>query len=592
MTARRRNSGRRAAVPPLLVALGIGAGALVVILAGVSVFAIFHAIRLQHRLDSLPAVLQQAENDAENGQLAEAGKKLEAAQVSLGSVNSDLYDSVDFEIVNLLPVARQNLAAVRSAVSLGLQMVGDGEDILRVATPLESADGKLEVPLKAGVVPLSTTEAVQSAIAEVVASLPMTRQPPHRSFLIGRVRDSEGRIYAEAAKKRQQLLSVGNALSLIDDIAGADGNRRYLIAVANTAEMRGSGGMILSYGVMTSRSGKVTLQRFGGIDELALKRAETSATFPADFMKSYGDLAPTQNWREVNVMSDFRVDAPVMAAMYRQASGKSVDGVIQIDPEGLAGLLAAIGPVQTADLGTVTATNVVPLTLNQAYFIYPNRTQRQDYTGEAAQAGFAKLLSGYFSSLRSLGTNIFRAGREGHLLMYASDPTDETTIGSFGFSGALPAPTLPFVQLTIQNVGADKLDYYLQSSLTLTGQPPTEVGSHMSVTIELANTAPRGLSNPVEVFGATNPDEYQGLVTVYLPAGSALLSSQVDPTVTSDATESSQNGVGTITYTVTIPAGSKSAVSLNVFVPPTALGRIFFLPTPRVLPTQFVSKLH
>lgn len=592
MTALRRNDGHRKALPPWLVALGIGVAVVVVILAGVSVFAIFHAIRLQHRLDSLPAVIQQAENDAESGQLAEASKKLEAAQVSLGSVNSSLYDSVDFEIVDVLPVARQNLAAVRSAVSLGLQMVGDGEDILRLAAPLESANGKLEVPLKGGTVPLSATEAVQAAIAEVVTSLPLSPTPPHHSFVIGRVRAAEGRIYAEAAKKRQQLVSVGDALSLIDDIAGADGNRRYLIAVANPAEMRGSGGMILSYGVMTSQGGKVTLQRFGGIDELALKSAETSAEFPADFTKSYGDLGPTQNWREVNVMSDFTVDAPVMAAMYKQASGKSVDGVIQIDPEGLAALLAAIGPVQTPDLGMVTAANVVPLTLNQAYFIYPNRSQRQDYTGEAAQAGFAKLFSGYFSSLRTLGTNIFRAGREGHLLMYASDPTDETTIGAFGFSGALPAQTLPFVQLTIQNVGADKLDYYLQSSLTLSGQAPTQVGSHMSITVSLANTAPPGLSTPVEVFGSTHPDEYQGLVTVYLPTGSALLSSHLDPTVTSGAVEGSQNGVCTITYTVTVPAGSNSVVALNVFVPPTALGRIFYLPSPRVLPTQFISKLH
>ena len=569
---------------------------LVFLIALVTTIAVLHAIRLQHKVNSLPTILESVVANAEAGHLAVAESQLQQAQSTLTSVNSSLYNSLDFQILNLLPVARENLTAVRSAVHLGLEMVGGGEEILQSASPLEQG-GQLAVPLNQGQIPVSTVDAVQAAVTDVAGTLAGRLSPPSGTFLLGRVRRAADRVYAEASKREAELRSVGAGLRVVEDIAGASGDRRYLLAIANSAEMRGSGGMILSYGVLTSHAGKVTLVHVGPIDEIKLSAPETATAFPADFTKSYGGLAPTSDWREENLMSDFTVDAPVMEAMYQQATGQHVDGVIQVDSAGLAAVLAGVGPVPTADLGTVDASNAVTVTLSTSYQLYPQRSVRQDYNGEVADAAFKRLTSGQFSSLRPLGTALVEASKQRHVLMYADDPTDETAIRFLGFDGALPPPRTSFTQLTVQNFGGNKLDYYLFTSLRLEGRRPSQTGSRVSAIIDLANAAPPGQTVPQEVFGPSLPGDqpgaYYGLVTLYLPAGSYLKSASTDGSVTSPPKMGSQNGVSTVAFTVSVTAAGRSHVVLDLYLPPTptAIRPFEFVPSPRVHPTDFVTKL-
>lgn len=588
---RQRSLQRRWFWTALLAFVGVAA-----VIAVVTAIAVLHAVRLQHKVSTLPAILQSVVANAEAGHLAVAESQLQQAQSTLTSVNSSLYNSLDFQILNLLPVARENLTAVRSAVHLGLEMVGGGEQILQAASPLEQG-GQLAVPLNQGQIPLATVGAVQAAVTDVAGTLAGTPSPPNGTFVLGRVRKAVDRVYAEAYKREAELGSVAAGLRVVEDIAGASGDRRYLLAVANSAEMRGSGGMILSYGVLTSHGGKVTLVHVGPIDEIRPSAPETVANFPADFTKSYGGLAPTSDWREANLMSDFSIDAPVMEAMYQQATGQHVDGVIQVDSAGLAAVLAGVGPVATADLGTVDSSNAVAVTLSTSYQLYPQRSARQDYTGEVAQASFQRLTSGQFSTLRPLGTALVEASKQRHVLMYTEDPTDEIAIRLLGFDGALPPPRTNFTQLTVQNFGGNKLDYYLFTSLRLEGRRPSQSGSRIAAIIDLANGAPPGQTVPQEVFGpyvqGDQPGEYYGLVTLYLPAGSYLKSATRDSSVTSPPKMGSQNGVSTVTFTVSVTAGGRSHVVLDLYLPPTptAVRQFEFVPSPRVHPTDFVTKL-
>lgn len=571
-------------------------GGLLGLIVIVAIAGLIHGLQLEHRLKTLPATLQSVTTEAESGKLAEAQGNLARAERTLTSVNSALYNDLDFEVLNVLPVARQNLHAIRAGVQLGLQMVGGGEEVLQAASPLETS-GQLSVPLQQGQLPLQTVEAVQSAVENVAGMLPDAPSPPGGSLLLSPVRSAVGKVYQEARKRQAELQSVAAGLRLAEDISGARGDKRYLIAVANSAEMRGSGGMILSYGVLTSHAGKVTLVNVGPIDEISLTSPESAVSFPADFMKTYGGFAPTADWRNVNMMSDFTVDAPVMAAMYEHTTGQHADGVIQTDSAGLAAILAGVGPVATRMLGTVTAGNAVALTLSTAYALYPGRASRQDYTGDLAQAAFQKLTTGRFTSLKPLGTALVDASKQRHVLMYVGDPTDETAIRILGFDGALPTPGAGVTQLTVQNFGANKLDYYLESTITLGGRKPTVTGSVMTATIDLVNTAPAGRVVPQEVFGPFLPGEiageYYGLVTLYVPPGSFLKGSTPDVSLTTDPTMASQNGLSTVSYTVAIPAGSASHVALQIYVPPTPAGlrQLRFIPAPRVIPTRFVDRL-
>ena len=590
--SRRRKRHRRAWFRRLLYTLAVVIGLVVV----VGVVSVWHALRIERRLDGLVPALTAAQTEAETGHLGAARAELASAESTLESANASLYDSPDFKALDLIPVARQSLEAVRAGVRLGLQMVVGGEQVFNAASPLESASGQLNIPLSAGHVPVSTLERISTTINAVVSTLPASPSPPAGATILGPLRSHLAKIYAEAAARRAQLVSVGASIDLLDEIAGANGDRRYLIAVANTAEMRGSGGMILSYGVLTSHAGQITLSHFGPIDQLALTRP-VKVSFPHDFLAAYGGLGPTEQWREANIMSDFTKVGPVLDAMYTQATGLPVDGVIQIDPSGLGAILSGTGPVAVPDLGLVTAANVVPLTLNQVYVEFPDRSVRQDYLQAVARAAFAHLISGDYQSLRPLGTALVHASAARHVLMYDTAASAEDDIATLGFDGSLPGPGTDFAQLTVQNFGGDKMDYYLDSSLEIRGRRPADTNAALTATIDLHDTAPPN-GQPPYIFGPDNgdgdpPGAYRGLVTLYLPAGSSLQGSQTDQTVGTKPVDGTQNQVTAVTYAVVIPPGGSSHVVLHVRLPPRAPGpeHFVFVPAPRINPTRETANL-
>src|SRR6266702_613733 len=116
--------------------------------------------------------------------------------------------------------------------------------------------------------------------------------------------------------------------------------------------MRGSGLMILNYGVLSWGDVKFMLKHFCQIDELKLSSA-APVDSAASYVQRFKQQTPTLLWRNANVGADFTHAGPVLDGMYTAATGQSVDGVIQMDSMGLAALLRGVGPVDVPDLGQV-----------------------------------------------------------------------------------------------------------------------------------------------------------------------------------------------------------------------------------------------
>lgn len=565
-------------------------GGLVGILIVIAVVGVFHAIRVDHRLQSLNANVQVVETDIKTNQLGPARVQLATIETNLTSINSSLYNSPDFRLLDVLPVARQNLEAVRSSVHLALKLVGGSQQVFSAAGPLQSpTTGQLQAPLTGGRVPTATLGAVQASVKSLVSSLPTSPTPPPQRFLLGRVRNAETKVWSQAVRRRSELAKLSDGVTILNDFSGANGPRRYLLAVANSAEMRGAGGMILSYGVLNVNGGKISLGKFGPIADLKLDHP-AKATFPADFMRAFGGLRPNQYWQEATIMSDFTVDAPVLNSMYTQATGQPVNGVIQVDSQGLAAILAGTGPVFDPNLGTVDASNVVQLTLNQAYLNFPNRSNRQEYTSGVAREAFAALSSGRLTNFRPFASALQYVFKTRHVILSSTDPSVEGAIRSLGSGGGLPGPGVDFAQLTVQNFGANKLDYYLFTGLAITGSRPGggPVG-HLQATIGLTNAAPASTKSQT-IFGPgpnthDPPGEYRGLVVLYLPAGTHLAGKKADATTT-EPVVGTQNGLRTVSFLVTIPAGKRTIVTLDLDLRPRPPGPEHFtiVPTPRVQP--------
>ncbi len=535
----------------------------------------------------------RAEADVRSAHVRAAVAELSSAETDITAATNLLYGSRELTLVGVVPVVHQNLQALRSSVALAFTMANGAKGVLQTAGPLVGPDGRLAVPLQNGALPLGPVTTVARQLDDLAAQLPGAANTPKTRLLLGPVASVQRQVYAEAARRRAQFSSLSRALGLVGDMSGANGPRRYLIAVSNAAEMRGTGGMILSYGLLSGTGGRFTLDKFGPIDQIALPAPATLPTNP-DYVTRFATYGPTQQWRNANLGADFRSVAPVLEAMYNAATGTPVDGVIQVDSMGVAQLLRALGPVDVPDVGVVTADNVVPLTLNGLYVQFPDRALRQEYLGTVAEAVFRRLVSGAFPDLRALGSGVTQAVRQRDLMFHTSVEADARAGAQLGADGALPA-TPDFGVLTVQNFSGNKLDYYLNSSLQLSGTRRRGESSKVQAQIALENTAPAN-GRPPYIFGPFDPTlrngQYFGLVSLYLPSGTRLVSSS-GPMASAPAV-TSEDGRTVVGFQQSLDAGERRTVTLVLELPPRPPGRyeLVLVSPPRVRSTTATVDLQ
>jgi hypothetical protein len=599
-----RRRRRRRLSPPArrilrnLTILGLLA---VVLVGGLAGIRILQAARALHSAESS---IDDARGALDAGDIAGAETSLRSATQHLTKAAGQLHGHVELDVVRAVPLLGGNLKAVRDSVAVATKLTAGGAEVLAAAKPLEQANGSLEVPLRKGAIPLAAVEAVQEQAEILARELPdpdqLARQDP--GFLLPPVRHLRDRFVDEVVRRRDQTRALADGLALVSEMAGGHGERKYLIAVANSAEMRGSGGMVLNYGGIIGSGGQFQLTAFGRIDDLALKAPidrQFVPDLPDDYLRRWDGFDPLLRWRNATMGADFTMVAPVLEAMFVARTGVQVDGVVQIDPAGLASLLGAVGPVEVPELGEVGADNLVPVVLNQAYIRYHGIEERSDVLRTVAEAAFRKLVTGQYESLRPVGAALAEAVRGRHLMFHSYREDPERRVAAFGADGALPPLEGPdAVHLTVQNVSGNKLDFFVQTAVGLSGD--VSPGKPRTVRAEVAvrNTAPVGATDPPYIFGPFNSDQkvgvYRGVVSLYLPKGATLLSTSGDPP-RDPPIQVSEGGRPIVSWTVDLPAGTTSHVVLELRLPARTAAapyQLIAVPSPRVIPTVLKTDLE
>ena len=562
------------------------------LLLALAALASLTAMRLQQVGGDLQRArdhLVGAQTAVETGQVQQAQTLLTQAATEIRRANGRVYTN-ELSLVGWVPVVHQNLAALQRSVGVAFTLANGGQRILAASQPLVGSSGHLDVTLHGGTTPVKTLQAVAVEVDRLLLALPTQTDEPRSRLLLGPVSRLQHAVYAESGRRRQQIDGIGHGLRVLDELVGGNGPRRYFVGVANTAEMRGSGGMILAYAILESDNGTVKLVDSSGIDKLKIPAPVTNV-LPADYNRRWDRFGPTANWRAANFGADYTLNGRVLEAMAASATGQRFDGAFQVDPAGLAAILEGIGPVPVAGLGTVTSANVVDLTLNQAYTQFPNRDVRQDVLATVATDTFQALTSRTLTTVRSLATAVAEAARQRHIVVWADDVGTEREAHFFSADGSLPDPSgADYGMLTVQNVAGNKLDYYLDTSVSLRGDRGTRYPSTVAAKVNLANTAPVG-GRPPYVFGPFDAGqvagEYRGIVSLYLPTGTTLTGSAGD--AATQPTLTGEGGRTVATFEVRIPAARQSTVTLQLVLPPPRPGpeRFVIVPQPRIRPTRW-----
>jgi hypothetical protein len=525
---RRRRSRHR---PRGSSALAVG----LTVLLGCAVFVAIPASLLTRDLLVVRGALQSANGSLHHARAALGDIEVEAARGALLEAETELSRARSrvwgplWSVAAEVPAAgttfvltREIVEVASAAVDVARATVDEGGPLLGRGLTIPVADGVLDLE------PLLHAR-------EVLSELPTERLAAARDQLaVGRA----GWVPAELGMARTETLR--SADEVLDPISrgrsmttalpaffGAHGPRRYFVGMQSSAELRGTGGLIGYWAVITVEQGRLSLEgsdvydedgpsagagevaRTGYIGSLSTS-ADGGTRASPEFHARYDGVGATSVFANVNVDPDLPTTAEVALDLFELRTGERLDGLILLDPVGLEGLLRVTGPslpLPSELMGTLGAPNELAterFARSVTVDIYERLgAGRGDERAAVLRAlgdqAFQRILAGAWD-----GTQMVRAvadiSGERHLQVYSRDPAEQDAFKQMGVDGALdPEGSTDLLAVTANNIVGGKQDVHLGHRFDVavrlddvrrdTTGPPTAT-RHTTVQVSVENPLP------------------------------------------------------------------------------------------------------
>jgi hypothetical protein len=571
---------------------GLGtAGTLAALAAGLGLVA---ALQARPALDRGLAEARAALAMARSGDTAVAGQRLRAASALLASAETPLA-SWWARPARAVPVVGAQLDALTA-------MAGAGADVSRAGAAAAAEADTESIRLTDGTLPVQRLAQLEVPLRRSLAALvdaDSRLKSASSPWLVGPLSDQLSGFRRRVSQARGHAETGMLAARIAPALLGNNGPRRYFLAIQTPAELRATGGIIGNFGEITAVAGRLELNRLGRSDDLNFGgRPETRRLeAPADYVERYGQFRPERTWQNVTASPDFPTVARVIAALYPQSGGQPIDGVISVDPSGLASLLAVLGPVNVPGWPEpITAHNAERVLLHEQYLRFEPRRERADFLNETASTIWKRLTTTSLPGPRHLATALGPSVHGKHLLMWSARPSEQQLFERVGLDGAVPPVTGDSLGVITQNAGGTKLDWFLQRSIRYEAELDPSTGDlTASLVVRFENTAPARELPPGLVAPGTPAAEHPGenklFMSIYTPW--QLEGAELDG---SPLLLSSEQELGRRVYSafLTVPAAGNLEVRLRLSgrLPADPRYSLELLRQPTIRPDQVTASLR
>ena len=491
-----------------------------------------------------------------------------------------------FRAATFLPWLGPNLGAVRQVTvtldDMAVDVMPSLADLAQVMQPGDLAPKNGFIDLKPIQQASSTLQRADDAVVASRAAIDAI----DRSALVRPVGEAVQTLSNKLASAGALTATGARAARLLPPMLGADGARDYLVVFQNLAEARATGGMFGSFALVHVDNGKITVADNGTPTRTLGVFDPPIGPLSADQRALYGDLPGTFP-ADVNLSPDFPFAASTFAKMYTQRTGRTVDGLMAIDPVALSYLMRGTGPVDAGEGVTLTSKNVVSVLLSGAYQQFDDGTDqgaRDAFLARAAAVAFTAVSSGAGDAEETM-KGLLRAGSERRLLLWSADPKEQAELAATPLGGQFPQqPGAPTIGLFLNDGTGGKMSYYLHNEVSVTSASCTDDGlRRLQVTLTLHSSAPpSGLPDYVTgPMRLVEPYSIRTNVSVFAPVGGRVEHAVVDGVVTGlsvgldggtevgiVASDLKPGGTSEIVFSVLIPATAVSPVDPELVVTP------------------------
>jgi hypothetical protein len=558
----------------------------VVVVVAIGLYLLVMAILARHDLTNARSALSSVKSRLLAGD--QAGARAELVTADRDAAAADRHTSgVFWRVAAAVPVLGAPLDTVRGIADTAHDLTSTTlPRVVGVATALSPdrlrvASDQIDVRRLRAAGP--TLDAVERQTAAAVAR---TDALPHTTWLPPA--NSARRQFADLIDGLHGTLArAAQASRLLPSMLGANGTRRYMLAIQTNAESRGLGGLPGVFAIVRARNGKVDFERFGNDSEIT---AHAHVDLGRDFARWYGPLGAQQLFVNTTSTPDMPSVGRIWMSMWQAQTGERLDGAIATDPVALSYLLKVTGPLTLPDHTVVSGDNVVRLAESEAYSRFRSTPRRKRFFVELGRATADHVLHGAGGHGTQILEALQHAADERRLLVWSKNPGEEAQLAATPLGGLLPRGPAPLSAVIVNNAAGNKLDYYLDRSFSYA--PGACSGGRRSsvATVTLRNDAPTSGLPPYVVIRSDHPTwpppvgTTRELITVYATDGSRLQGATLDgEDVTDDVLTGREQGHELFSYDVDIRPQSEITLRLSISEPQRS-GRVRTFIQPLVRP--------
>ncbi len=394
------------------------------------------------------------------------------------------------------------------------------------------------------------------------------------SGVLSPVADARAQLGDQLSSLSSATGTAARLLAVAPTLLGSERPQTYFIAFQSPVEIRGTGGFLGTYGIMTLDKGRLTVDKVATDSDLKNFPAPVVDLGP-DYRQLYGNSPAL--WVNMNMSPNFPYAGQQWAKAWELQTGQRLDGVLGLNVTALQYLSEATGPVTGAKGQTIPADQLVDYLTNGIYADFPELSGPVNDARKEFQAQIGtdllKRAINFRGSAASLLPELQKSVTGGHLLLWSAAPDVQRVLTETALAGATSTSQRPYLQLVLNNGAGNKMDYYLTRKLTYTGGACKGQWRDSTVDVVLTNTIPAEGELPPTLTlrvdsGAPGapPRSNRTLVYLHTTSGSGMLKATLDGKPVG-VSSGSELGHPVISMTLDLPAGKPVNLHLELTEP-------------------------
>ena len=315
--------------------------------------------------------------------------------------------------------------------------------------------------------------------------------------------DTNGLLQKYSAKAQQLFDLYHQAevyIPFLKAFFGQGGDRLYILAAQNSAEIRAGGGFPGSMGTIRIKDGFLSIGEFRSVWDVLLE------VLPYEWMITDQERYLFWAWleypRDASYDPYFPKVAQIWAESYEARMGEHIDGVVSMTPIIIQKILACTGPITLEDGTVLDGTNATKFIQSDIYMKYLNSEaimwgyEEGNAISDAlfsnvATSAMASVFTGINLDTIPKFINMVKEGIDERIIMVWMENADaEQTVKNIGAAGTFNTdPSKPQLGVYFSNSNPSKMGWYLDLDISVSDPVVLDNGSfRYTVSVSMTNT--------------------------------------------------------------------------------------------------------